>query len=390
MKINSYNEWDTLREVIVGTVDNMTIGLEFSDSKPVSHALFEKAAKIAKKAIPDWYKNEVSEDINDLCKIFTEFGVKVFHPTPYGSEKLFCTPDWCARGKDIYNVRDIHLVVGDKVIVSPSATRCRYFEPNAFYDIWYHYFNEGFTWITAPKAKLAGTYLTPYYQQGKEIITKEDILHRKLSGGRGEKWHRLTEDEILFDAANVVRFGKDLIYLVSSTGNHKGSKWLQSILGEEYRVHTTSAYRSSHIDSTILPLHPGLVLLNGARVNSENCPKILNNWEKIYFSDVAPVPQEEIDFQKNVRDKVYHELSKLGIETDLNHISSPWAGLNVFSLNPQTVLVHDKQTKLIKKLKEHKLTVIPVRMRHCYTMLGGLHCSTLDTVRDGGLESYFD
>ena len=25
--------------------------------------------------------------------------------------------------------------------------------------------------------------------------------------------------------------------------------------------------------------------------------------------------------------------------------------------------------------------VIPVRMRHMYTMLGGLHCSTLDTVR---------
>lgn len=75
--------------------------------------------------------------------------------------------------------------------------------------------------------------------------------------------------------------------------------------------------------------------------------------------------------------------------SDLNHISSPWAGLNVLSLDPHTVLVHDRQEKLIRELERHQMTVIPVRMRHRYTMLGGLHCSTLDTVRQSTLESYF-
>jgi len=28
---------------------------------------------------------------------------------------------------------------------------------------------------------------------------------------------------------------------------------------------------------------------------------------------------------------------------------------------------------------------VPVQMRHCYTMLGGLHCTTLDVVRDSVL-----
>ena len=37
---------------------------------------------------------------------------------------------------------------------------------------------------------------------------------------------------------------------------------------------------------------------------------------------------------------------------------------------------------LIKKLEEYKLNVITARMRHMYTMGGGLHCSTLDTVRE--------
>jgi len=41
-------------------------------------------------------------------------------------------------------------------------------------------------------------------------------------------------------------------------------------------------------------------------------------------------------------------------------------------------------------LEGRGLTVAPVRMRHIYTQGGGIHCATLDTVRDSKLESYFD
>jgi len=71
----------------------------------------------------------------------------------------------------------------------------------------------------------------------------------------------------------------------------------------------------------------------------------------------------------------------MGVDSNLGHISSPWAGLNVLSLDSSTVLVHDRQINLIKELEKWGFDVIPVRMRHCYTMLGGLHCSTLDVVR---------
>ena len=90
---------------------------------------------------------------------------------------------------------------------------------------------------------------------------------------------KLAENEILFEAANTVRMGRDLLYLVSASGNYLGAKWLQSVLGDEYRVHTTDKiYRSSHIDSTVLALRPGLVLLNASRVISENMPEILKKW----------------------------------------------------------------------------------------------------------------
>jgi glycine amidinotransferase/scyllo-inosamine-4-phosphate amidinotransferase 1 len=384
----SHNEWDRLREVIVGTVDHMTVGLEFASPQPVSPELLRQAEGISRQAIPSWYQEEVQEDLEELAKMLRGFGVVVHRPSPYGSEKLYGTADWHATGKDLCNVRDLHLVAGNTVIACPSPAKCRQHEPEAFGDIWKGYSAGGFRVIQAPKPRLAGSYLIPYYLNGQEEVTEEATLHRKLSGGRWETFHRLTEDEVVFDAANVVRLGKDLIYLVSCTGNRKGAHWLQETLGDNYRVHITSTYRASHLDSTIVPLRPGLVLFNGVRVNPGNCPEILDKWDKIYFTDVAPIPPEELDFQNNIRDRIYLELLDMGVETDLNHMCSPWLGLNVLSIDPQTVLVHDRQAKLIKTLEQHGMKVVPIRLRHCYTMLGGPHCSTLDTVRDGELEDY--
>ena len=210
----------------------------------------------------------------------------------------------------------------------------------------------------------------------------EDNLHQRLSHGLSEVFHYLDDDEVIFDAANIIRLGRDILFLVSSTGNRKAVKWLENVLGPDYRLHVTHAYRSSHLDSTILPLRPGVVLLNGARVNEETCPGVFQGWDKLYFTEVAPVPEAEVEFHQSVRVPIYEKLREKGVTSTLNHISSPWAGLNVMSIDPKTLLVHDRQTAMIKALEAKKFTVVPVRMRHCYTMLGGLHCTTLDVVRD--------
>ena len=231
----------------------------------------------------------------------------------------------------------------------------------------------------------------PYFRDESEReLTDEDRRHLDLTGGRLEKLHRLSEQEILFEAANTVRMGRDLLYLISSSGNQRGADWLQSVLGSEYRVHTTrDIYRSSHIDSTVMCLRPGLVLLNDTRVNDKNCPSIFDSWDKLYFSDVAPTSEEELRHQKEVRDPIGSQLKELGFMTNLHDMSSPWVGLNFLSIDPETVLVEARQTKLIDLLESRKFTVIPIRMRHIYTQGGGIHCATLDTVRSGVLESYF-
>jgi glycine amidinotransferase/scyllo-inosamine-4-phosphate amidinotransferase 1 len=392
LKINSHNEWDALREIIVGSAEGTQAVLTWARPDPIPPDVAEKAAALANEAHPQWFLDEVQEDLDNVASTIAQFGVKVYRPNVHDIGKMYRTPFWQSTGNNIYNVRDLHLVVGNTVVESPSHLRSRYFEAMALYDIWYEYFEQGFKWISGPRPRLDRPVVEAYYRNEDErVMTQEDIRFMELTGGRIDRLHRLNENEIVFEAANTVRMGRDLLYLVSSSGNRKSAKWLRSVLGDEYRVHTTEdIYRSSHIDSTVLCLKPGLVLLNSTRVNERNCPKLFDKWDKIYFDDVAPTSAAELDFQKNVRDPLAKQLEALGFHTNLNDMSSPWVGMNFLSLDPSTIVVDERQTNLIKLLEKHDFTVVPVRMRHIYTQGGGIHCATLDTVRESQLESYFD
>lgn len=391
-RLSSFNEWDPLKEIIVGTPKGTMATLTWRHETPPDESILESAYKLARQACPEWFYEEVQEDLDNLAEVLKQLGVVVHRPTPWDFSKPFSTPNWWSTSNNVYNVRDLNLVVGNTVVESPSYLENRYYETSALYPIWYQYLELGFRWIAAPKPMLNYEVKLPYFRDETEReLTEEDIKHQNLTGGRLEKLHKLSEAEILFEAANTVRMGKDLLYLISSSGNEKGAKWLQSVLGNEYRVHVTKdIYRSSHIDSTVMCLRPGLVLLNDTRVSELNCPKLFSKWEKIYFSDVAPTSEAELEHQKEVRDPIGYQLEEMGFHTNLHDMSSPWVGLNFLSVNPNTVIVDRRQTNLIKLLESYAFTVIPISMRHIYTQGGGIHCATLDTVREGTLESYFD
>ena len=63
--------------------------------------------------------------------------------------------------------------------------------------------------------------------------------------------------------------------------------------------------------------------------------------------------------------------------------------VNMLSVNENTILSMNYQKQVHDKLKEHKIEPIYCRFRHRNFWDGGLHCLTLDTVREGGMQSYF-
>ena len=391
MKINSHNEWDKLREIIVGSATGTTAVIEWHRPDPIDRNVYQEALDLCKKATPKKVLDETNEDLDNLAEKLKNWGAKVMRPNVHDLSKFFSSPFWSSNGNNLYNVRDLNLVIGNHVIESPSHSISRFYESTALYDIWYKYFEEGFTWISAPKPSLKNDPLEPYFRNDKERkITAEDLRHQELTKGRLEKLHKLTENEILFEAANTLRMGKDLLYLVSSSGNYKGAKWLSSVLKNKYNVHTTDQlYRASHIDSTVFCLKPGLVLFNSKRANKDNIPSLFNKWDKLWFDDVAPPSEDELNLQKNIRDKIAKRLKELGFNTNLSGMSSPWVGMNFLSLDKETVMVDERQINLIKFLENKKFKVITTKMRHMYTQGGGIHCATLDTVRDSVYESYF-
>ncbi len=71
-------------------------------------------------------------------------------------------------------------------------------------------------------------------------------------------------------------------------------------------------------------------------------------------------------------------------------IGSDWIDMNLFSINPNLVVVDQDQTGLIKLLEKQGLDVIPLKLRHAKMLGGGFHCATLDIRRTGTLQRYFD
>ena len=200
------------------------------------------------------------------------------------SDSTFRSPNWITNGYDIYNVRDNQIIFGNQIINTPPSSRYRQNEYYALYEIFHNLLqNHEASWVSVPKPSLPKGFSLPLNKKPTDLELKENIKHEKLSKGLTEKLTYLIDSEIIFDAANIIRIGKDILYLVSSTGNLSGYKWLKNYLGRNYRVHLTQTYRSSHLDSTICPLAPGLVLLNGDRVDERTIPDFFKIGKRFTF-----------------------------------------------------------------------------------------------------------
>jgi glycine amidinotransferase len=118
----------------------------------------------------------------------------------------------------------------------------------------------------------------------------------------------------------------------------------------------------------VLPLRPGTLLVRHEGV-VDQLPPQFRSWETI-----VPPPPEDENFPTYDDDDVV--------------LTSPFIDLNVLSVGPDTVLANESCPQLMLTLEKHGFTVVPVRHRHRRIFGGGLHCFTLDTVRDGGPEDY--
>jgi glycine amidinotransferase/scyllo-inosamine-4-phosphate amidinotransferase 1 len=301
--ISSYNEWDSLKSVVVGSAKYANWPSDDPVFAQESKKTTWKETPVPSGPVPNFIVDEADEDLNVLAYTLSRLGVNVIRPSPRNYPITGGMYNYCPR--------DRLLVYGNTIVDPAMMYPCR----------------------------------------DQEIVTLTEVTH---------KTHDIRvmprDQGMVLDAANICRLNDKWIYLESPSGNRLAYEWLCKEF-PEVKIELVNFYSGVHIDSSIVPLREGLVMLNASRVNEDNCPRAFDFWEKIYVEDVVPQGFYQYPY------------------------ASKWIAMNMLVVDPTTVIIDKHQTNLIKILESYKFTVIPLELRHSRTLGGGFHCVTLDLIR---------
>ena len=359
MSVNVYTEWGPLREVILGSSINFNID-GFDEVFELVYRDFIEKLKGLKKynwRIRKKYTLERQEDLNGIEAMLRDRGIRVRRPKQIDEIMAIRTPYFKAVVNALDAPRDMFLCIGNEIIETSPTNRNRYFEGLMLTDVFKEYFRNGAKWTVAPRSRLS--------------IDSIDSAHWKDT----TRFHSLEEIgkdlDICFDAANCLKFGRDILMNVGNKNHELGAVWLQRHLGDGFGVHTTRIC-DCHIDGSIMPLRPGVLLANPSMKGRMHLlPKPLASWKVIWGPDGKG---KRFDYP----------------EDHIQIASFEGMGVNVLSLDENTVCVREDDMIIREKLRKNGFDVIPVRLRHCELFGGGLHCITLDVSRDEDQESYWD
>ena len=301
--IHCYNEWDPIREIIVGRADYANWPTDDPVFARESEKTTWKESPVPSGAVPDWIIDEANEDLDMLANVLEQCGAIVHRPTVINFQERGGMYNYCPR--------DRLIVYGNTVVDPAMMYPCRDMESEAL----------------------------------EQVIYRADTVLR------------MPRDQgMILDAANVLRLNDTMLYLESASGNLRAYSWLCKQF-PDVTIEICNFYSGVHIDSTIVPIREGLVVVNASRVNENNLPRVFSNWEVIWVDEVV----EQGFYQ-------YPYASK-------------WIALNMLVVDPTTVIIDKHQTELIKMLEDYNVLVLPLELRHSRTLGGGYHCVTLDIVR---------
>ena len=361
--VNSWNEWDPLKHVIVGRADNCCI----PPSEPATDAKIPEDSDMQGMDGPRSEESIAKANIqlDNLSRILESRGIKVDRPTPLDFNQKISTPDW--DNGTMFGCmppRDVILTLGNEMLEATMSYRSRWFEYLCYRPLLEQYFNSDpeMKFESAPKPRLTDESYRENY------LSKNITLDERLKMV-AEKKFVTTEKEILFDAADILRMGKDLFVQHGFTTNLKGSDWLRRHF-PEHRIHTLNFPGDPypiHIDATFTPLRPGLIINNPTRQLPEDQREIFrkNNWEIIDAAQPAHNQPPPLCY------------------------SSIWLSMNVLVVDPKTVCVEETEVYQCEQIDKLGFEVIPVPFRDAYPFGGALHCATTDVYREGSCEDYF-
>ncbi len=357
--INVFTEWGELQKIIVGNCHNLSdynveLSFKLFFSKNITSKLVQKSISLQKKLI-----EQRQEDLDNLAHLLESHGIVVKRPKKLEKVLKFKTPYFEDHLTPVDNPRDQTLIIANEIIETSCQWRRRFFENDLLKPIFMECFMEGAKWSCSPRPTMSDESFD------YSAMPWEENPKLRNSPPTPELF------EIMFDGAQCLKFGRDIIMNVSTVNHKLGARWLANHLGNDYRIHVVEI-TDHHIDGMFMPLRPGVLLINPLSMSKKMhlLPKALQSWK------ILQVPKEHLEPKSSSHP----------------FLASENINVNVLPINQKQVITFDhegnKNTELVKLLQQNGFEPIPIRLRHSRMFGGGAHCATLDLFRKETLGSF--
>jgi glycine amidinotransferase len=356
--INSNTSFGKLKEVVVGRELKLTKRLSDVTFKQFyREALDERIyeAPFENYTVSMELIDLRNEQLDNLAATLEGRGIVVHRPDALDKIVPFTTPSFRSELSSASNVRDLTLVYGNKLIETPTFVRNRYYENTLLHDVYSRAWDRGRggQWIKAPHTALT-----------EDTI---DLGH----WGDSRDYANIPDNFVMaVDGAQFLRIGRDCIVNINSYNQYLGYEWVKSFFPDTnfHVLHVAD----NHIDGCLICLRPGVFMVNPLYPNIRDLlPAKFKNWTYLYPQDLTA----NIDVTGMT-------------DIDLRLASSRGMDVNVLSIDENTVITTDRAHGVNDLLDKHGFEVIPVKLEHGEIFAGGIHCSTLDLVREDQYISY--
>ena len=406
-KINSYNGWDPLKQVILGNVFEP----EFFEDLP-DH----KTRDVLQQLL-----YETHEDLDGIQKTMEDMGIDVVR-TPANATMLAdlsdglptisthkSIMDWVGidgklkfQGhgipKPCLSPRDFFIAMGDKLLYTNGFHQSKQLEENGqslidpkVLDLRLKDDQHSFGRFIPSK-----TYME---EQGLPVEwlkwgTQERMEMEKGTGDNLSRYKAATQ---MFWAPTVTRVGDTLVVDKKDITN------LPKVMNELYpQFKTPHVAIGGHNDGTFCTPKPGLVVC-APWIEEESFKQTFPGWDVLKIEHPNQMNSDWGDWQNQKhlsQGRWWHPAQKdnRNFHKYVDTWLKKWVGwaeetvfeVNMLSVNESTILSLNYQKEVHDKLKQHGIEPVYCRFRHRNFWDSGLHCLTVDTVREGGMQNYFD
>jgi hypothetical protein len=266
------------------------------------------------------------------------------------------------------------------------------------------------TWVTmGDKILFTGSDFTNPYEINPDIIDHypvKNLIERDGSGfsisrGFGASSSHTYSNE--FWAPQIIRVGNKLI--IDQEDKPNLAKW---VLDKYPQFTSANIAVGGHTDGSMCLPKPGLVI-HTPFIDGSCFKETLPGWDILEIQNPNQMVSDNAHAwngmmswraEKDITEgrwwtpeaKSNPELVKF-VDSYLN----TWVGfaeesifeVNMLSVSEEVILSLNYQKEVHDKLKKHGMEPIYCRFRHRNFWDGGLHCLTLDTYREGGMQDYF-